>query len=42
MALLLCQQETNCSAQGGAGALLGGLTPESRTEETLPVLLWGF
>ena len=35
-------------AWGGAGALLGGLTPEPHEEETcatgaaLPVLLWGF
>lgn len=48
MALLLCLQENNSSAQGGAGALLGGLTTESHKEETcatgaaLPVLLWGF
>ena len=48
MALLLCLQESNSRAWGGAGALLGGLTPEPHEEETcatgaaLPVLLWGF
>ena len=46
--LLLCLQENNSNARGGAGALLGDLTPESHKEETcatgaaLPVLLWGF